>query len=651
MRTHRPLLSILLLATCAAAVAACHESNVMNEGSGGGEPVPDPAQSLFVSDVPPPPLSGGTLTITADGTKAIVSDPDRDRVLVVDLEKRVTLGQFDTPERAQPGRSVEGERDVGYVALRRAGVVVSVDLETGAPLVTTPVCAAPRGLAFERASRLLHVACATGELVSFSTPLPHAPDRGRLTPARTLRLGSDLRDVVPTDAGLLVSHFRSASVDLVKSTGDVVTGRGAGPSSLGVRIFEPTAAWRLVSSQDGGAIMIHQQARGDTIQSLDSAPIVSGPSQTGVTASSSGSGGPDLGTYGGSCPDVAVHSEAAELDAEGQYRRRAGAGSLASMPLPIDIAVSRLGGFVAVLSAGSDRVLEGPRDVVLGGDACSGFDLPLPPPSNGPAAPSGNGGRLIPSSPEPIALAYDAHDGIVVQIREPSSLEVHAPSTGAVIASISLGGADRRDTAHRMFHGTPDGPPLAITCASCHPEGGDDGHVFHFLDGDRRTISLAGFSPDTAPFHWRGDLADGAQLVDSIYSGRMGAGLQSRARKGALVSWLATIAAPASPGGIDPDAAARGQALFEDATVGCATCHSGPRFTDDRTVDVATGGPFQVPSLIGVASHPPFMHDGCATTLEDRFLLPSCGGGDAHGHTSQLDEGQIHDLVAYMSTL
>jgi hypothetical protein len=43
------------------------------------------------------------------------------------------------------------------------------------------------------------------------------------------------------------------------------------------------------------------------------------------------------------------------------------------------------------------------------------------------------------------------------------------------------------------------------------------------------------------------------------------------------------------------------------------------------------------------------MHDGCATTLADRF--GACGGGDKHGHTSQLTAAQVADLVAYLDSL
>jgi cytochrome c peroxidase len=64
---------------------------------------------------------------------------------------------------------------------------------------------------------------------------------------------------------------------------------------------------------------------------------------------------------------------------------------------------------------------------------------------------------------------------------------------------------------------------------------------------------------------------------------------------------------------------------------------------------VNTGGDFQVPSLLGVGWRAPYLHQGCAPTLADRFN--PCGGGDAHGRTSQLTTDQRVDLVAYLETL
>ncbi|HEY6878319.1 MAG TPA: cytochrome-c peroxidase, partial [Polyangiales bacterium] len=75
-----------------------------------------------------------------------------------------------------------------------------------------------------------------------------------------------------------------------------------------------------------------------------------------------------------------------------------------------------------------------------------------------------------------------------------------------------------------------------------------------------------------------------------------------------------------------------------------------PHFTNNKSFNVGTGGMFQVPTLNGLALHPPFMHDGCAATLRERFD-PACGGADRHGHTSHLTEEELADLVSYLETL
>jgi cytochrome c peroxidase len=54
------------------------------------------------------------------------------------------------------------------------------------------------------------------------------------------------------------------------------------------------------------------------------------------------------------------------------------------------------------------------------------------------------------------------------------------------------------------------------------------------------------------------------------------------------------------------------------------------------------------PSLRGVAVRAPFLHDGCAATLLDRF--GPCGGS-GHGDVSGLDPAATNDLVAFMQSL
>ena len=93
----------------------------------------------------------------------------------------------------------------------------------------------------------------------------------------------------------------------------------------------------------------------------------------------------------------------------------------------------------------------------------------------------------------------------------------------------------------------------------------------------------------------------------------------------------------------------RGERLFASQEVGCRRCHAGDKLTDNRSVDVGTGAVLQVPSLRALAYRAPFMHNGCAATLRDRFQ-PGCGGA-RHGDVSGLSDQQVDDLVAYLQTL
>lgn len=79
----------------------------------------------------------------------------------------------------------------------------------------------------------------------------------------------------------------------------------------------------------------------------------------------------------------------------------------------------------------------------------------------------------------------------------------------------------------------------------------------------------------------------------------------------------------------DPDAAQRGKALFDGAAL-CSTCHTGDSFSDAPTLHDADEigadpnearrsktGRYRTTPLRGVATHPPFFHDGSAATLGD----------------------------------
>src|SRR6185436_10886995 len=66
-------------------------------------------------------------------------------------------------------------------------------------------------------------------------------------------------------------------------------------------------------------------------------------------------------------------------------------------------------------------------------------------------------------------------------------------------------------------------------------------------------------------------------------------------------------------------AAGRGKKLFFSETVGCADCHRGPLYTDQKLHNVGTVGKFDqptdrfdTPSLIEVWRSGPYLHDGRA---------------------------------------
>ena len=559
--------------------------------------------------VPPPPLVGGTLAVAKVGGRevAVASDTDRDRVLMFDLDHHALLAEVALGAGDEPGRVAIDSHGLAHVVLRRAGAVVSIDVGSGKVVHRRDVCASPRGIAYATATDLVHVACAGGDLVSFA-PL-------RTDEARRLALTPDLRDVVVDGSQLLVSHFRSVEVDVVSAKGvfqrkltptTVIASKPSGADGT----FEPEVAWRMIGLPGGGAIVAHQRALS---ASIDLDPHAT-PTQTAA--------------YGlGGCSAAVVHSALTFV--------RGGASTLTLPPilmaaLPVDVAVSPAGDRFALVLAGNQgaqqvRVLTTGDLASLDGNGCQG--------TGSEALMAGWGGKVV-------SAAFTPSDHLVLQTREPAGIVFD----GDVV---TVPGRSVDDTGHKLFHMDPG---VGIACASCHPEGGEDGRVWRFEHvGARRTPALHGGILDTAPFHWAGDLPDFRALVSDVFVGRMG-GLQPEApHVDALSAWVDTISAPPVAAIADGGAVARGRDVFTRPEVGCASCHSGAKLTNNQTVDVGTGAAFQVPSLRGLSSRAPFLHDGCAATIADRF--GPCGGGARHGNVSGLSPSQMDDLITYLGSL
>jgi YVTN family beta-propeller protein len=103
-------------------------------------------------------------------------------------------------------------------------------------------------------------------------------------------------------------------------------------------------------------------------------------------------------------------------------------------------------------------------------------------------------------------------------------------------------------------------------------------------------------------------------------------------------------------------AARRGQRVFADRGVGCASCHPPGLFTDLEHYDVGTRGKFDqagesydTPTLVEAWRTAPYLHDGSAATL--REIFSGRNPEDRHGKTSHLSPAQLDDLVAYLLSL
>jgi mono/diheme cytochrome c family protein len=569
------------------------------------------------AEKPLPAISGGTLLTLADGKTAVASDPDRDRVYVVDLEgtlkvrATVLLSAGD-----EPGRVIEDGAKRVHVALRGGGAVVTIDPATGTLGERRAVCAAPRGIAYQATGDLLHVACASGELVS----LPAAG--GAIT--RTLKIERDLRDVVVSvNDGLLVSTFRRA--DIIEVTKDGVLGRRMKPGSgmamsfvSGPRHMSPSVAWRMVPLADaaGSVVMLHQTG-------VDSEVIPAGGGYGGIKGCSAiVEAGVSILTPGGEPPALASGFD--------------------FVSLAVDVAVSPdKSRFALAVPANAST----PFATVVTGNMTSAASTPV---GQGPVMPGCTSLSGLPMGSPPqeevVAVSFMTDTIVLAQTRDPAML--WRSDTGERVA-LSL--EARADTGHQLFHANAGG---GLACASCHPEGGEDGRTWTFACmGARRTQSIRGGIRDTAPFHWAGDETDFSKLMDDVFVQRMSGPQLMPTFKDALANWIETIPALPKTAGLDAAAVARGKAVFEDAKVACSSCHAGGLMTNNVTVEVGTGLPLQVPSLRGLSWRAPFMHDGCAARLGDRFSIAACGGGDKHGVTSHLMPTQIADLTTYLESL
>ncbi|MBL8949317.1 MAG: cytochrome c [Myxococcaceae bacterium] len=547
------------------------------------EPVVEPV-------VAPPAISGGTLAVMGDGTM-VVADPDRDQLYVVGTDDEVATVPLEAG--AEPGRVIEGPAARALVVLRRRPQVVELDVGAATIVARHSVCAVPRGIAWAPAPRAtLYVACAGGELARLVW------NGSVFTPGNTTMVVPDLRDVVVTPNGVLVSTFRSAELYTVSESGAVVR-----HAVTGVGSEAPHVAWRMAAGPGGKVAISHQTA---TSESLGLAACVDTAEEAEALGADAGFG------YGGS--GGAIIPSVTTVDVSGGHPEPVGTWQLfGAGALPVDTAYSASGMRLAVVLAGSQVVHV--QEPVQGGVRTT---------------------PLVMKAPTAVGFRGEA---VVVFNREPAQLVIEPGTSSA--RTISLSTLSRRSTSHELFH---QATGSALACASCHPEAGDDGFTWTIGGELFRTPTLRGGLGGTEPFHWKGDQADVTALMGDVFRKRMLGPKLSQPQAEALLGWL--DAQPRLPAPtLDSASVARGRDLFESTQVGCAACHVGAHGTNNASADVGTGGAFQVPRLDELAYRAPYLHDGSAASIEQRLEV---GGDGVHGRTVQLTVGERADLAAYL---
>jgi YVTN family beta-propeller protein len=221
-----------------------------------------------------------------------------------------------------------------------------------------------------------------------------------------------------------------------------------------------------------------------------------------------------------------------------------------------------------------------------------------------------------------------------------------------------------------------------ISCATCHNDGGHDGRTWDltgFGEGLRNTITLRGHGQH-GMLHWSGNFDEVHDFEGQIRTLAGGTGLMTDAQFNsgtrnqplgqpkagisadldALAAYVTSLTSEANSPHRNTDgsltaAALEGEKVFRRNQ--CATCHSGPTFTnsaantfaDIGTLKPASGkrlnGPLtglDVPTLRGVWATAPYLHDGSAANLAAAVT--------AHNGVN-LTTADLNALVAYLQQI
>jgi YVTN family beta-propeller protein len=278
-------------------------------------------------------------------------------------------------------------------------------------------------------------------------------------------------------------------------------------------------------------------------------------------------------------------------------------------------------------------------------------------------------------NPRGIVLSHDGRR-LFVANRLDDSISVIDARTNSVASTIKLAGPQTISalrhgeqtfyTARQSFQGQ-------IGCATCHIDSTFDGLTWDLEpDGFGRDIvdnklleDIKGTEPfkwnggnpsipiecgpRTEKYFWRSEQYPDLTLTDLAVYVR---GIRARKNRFLL------------PGSELTQAQERGKTIFERAVDKfkkpipeynrCSYCHSGPKGTNQKIVDVGTRKPtdntglLKAPVLTNIALTAPYLHDGSARSLEEIWTV--FNPEDKHGRTNDLTKDELNDLIEYLRT-
>jgi DNA-binding beta-propeller fold protein YncE len=503
--------------------------------------------------------------------------------------------------------SADGRR--AYVALSRANVVATVDLETGKVMDRRET--GPQPVEVRRDGGTLYVSDAKPEylVIDLSTGRARREGSSRLPDGRS-------------------RPRAEVEVPFVKGEG-----------SFGLHLdIEPD--WALNDPGRGVTNNVFSNSVTTTVPYDSSRPVASGPRPLGVLGVSGSSnqmtGRMDNDRIGGADPADAARSAATKT----LFVAASGSNTI------LAYSTKSFEGQVKTLSPPGMQ-FQGALGFA-GGNGWGGG--PPPTPLTLPRAVA----LRTQSNPRRIAISEGGRTVVVSNTLSDSLTVIAADGLGSrVVKHIPLGGPppDAVRRGEVLFHSAQLTFNQRFSCASCHPGGGSDGRVWNTPaedPGARRTKSLLGVA-ETAPYGWRGDSATLADRVRKTL-GKLHKASPSPAQVNDLVAYLESLPPPKPKEVLadDRDRYNRGRALFE-GEAGCARCHAGPTFQDGDVHDVGYEGAFRTPSLRGVSDRKPLLHDGRAFSIEDIFKHHN--QKKRHGIAHTLSEDELADLIEYVKTL